>query len=451
MAVVPVRALCVTRVRLTLLCLFACAAVAPQAVLAHRLPPEVVAYFAIDPRDAPRLRVAVRVPTAILLDAGLPRVETVLLDLRTIDTRLGAVAAEVARSLDVTDAGQPLTPGPARWMVSVFGNRAFESFDLAMAHFADVPLPLDSAVYWNEAYVDVQFDYPLATATPRIEARLNGLRMGGDFFRTRATFIPTTGARRTVEVMGSPQRVVFEPTVARAVSTMLRRAIDVLPTERLLWLFVLGLAIPVGRGAGRLRVLGVFLSAHVAVLLWVALRPSPLADVTVDCVQFALGAAVALAALQTLVGSSARSMGVAAAVAGMASAGVLGHRVHEWLPLAGAHSVVSMVALAALVVALAGGGFLLVRPLVRLPYQWAVPAWLVTAAWAAIPAHSASHAMIDAASRFSDVDRAALGPAVRFLLAHGSVLALVALLGVLTLVAWTAKRYGAKPGRTAPV
>lgn len=447
----PVRAIRITRLRLTLLCLFACAAVAPQAVFAHRLPPEVVAYFAIDPRAAPRLRVAVRVPTALLLDAGLPRVETVLLDLRTIDTRLGAVAAEVARSLDVTDAGQPLTPGPARWMVSVLGDRAFESFDLAMARFADAPVPVDSAVYWNEAYVDVQFDYQLATATPRIEARLNGLRMGGDFFRTRATFIPASGARRTVEVMGPPQRVIFEPTVSRAVSTMLGRAIEVLPTERLLWWFVLGLAIPVARMGGGLRLLGVFLSAHVAVLLWVALRPSPLTDLTVDVVQFALGSAVALAAVQTLAGSSPRAMGGAAVVAGMASAGVLGRRVHEWVPLAGAHSVVSMVAVSALVVALAVGWLVLLRPLVRLPYQWAAPAWLVTAAWAAIPAHAASHTMIDAASRFSDVDRAALRPAVQFLLVHGSVLALVAFLGVLTLVAWTAKRSGAKPGRTAPV
>jgi len=431
-----------------LLCLAVSAAAIPRTGFAHRPPPEVVAFLKIDPTDSPRLRVAVRVPTAILLDAGLPRVQTVLLDLRTIDSRLAAVAAEVQRSLDVTDGGQPLAPGPARWIVSTIGDRAFESFETAMNHLAGPPLPVDRAVYWNEAYVDVQFDYALTSVAPRVEARLNGLRMGGDFFQTRATFIPAVGAPRTVTVSGAPQRALFEPTLWQAVSAILRRGIDVLPSERLLWLLVLCLAIPASRSA---RPLAVFVSAHSALLLWVALRASPLAGVTVDLAQFAFGGAVVLAAGQVLVGSSVRATTITAACAGVTSAIVLGHRAHEWVPLAGAHVAAATGALAILVATIAAGALVLLRPLVRMPYQWHAPGWLVTAAWAAIPAHEGSHAMVGAEERLVGADAVAVQPGVQFVLAHGSILVLLLFVGVLAIVAWAARRPSQGSGWPASV
>lgn len=451
MAVVVARALRVTHVRLTLLCLLGCSAAAPQIAFAHRLPPEVVAFLKIDSTDGARLRVAVRVPTAILLDAGLPRVETVLLDLRTIDGRLPAVAAEVARSLDVTDGGQPLVPGSARWIVSVFGDRSFESFESATSHIAAPPLPVDRAVYWNEAFVDVQFDYALTTATPRIEARLNGLRMGGDFFHTRATFVPAVGASRTVTVSGPPQRVLFEPTRVQAASAILQRGRDVLPNERMLWLFVLCLAIPAARAW---RPLAAFVLGHVALLLWVALRASPLTDVTVDLARFVLGGSVVLAAVQALLGSSLGATAltaVTAACAGVTSAIVLGHRAHEWVPLAGAYGGTALGALAILVVAIAVGALVLLRPLIRVPYQGNAPAWLVTAAWAAIPAHEASHEMIEAAERLASADPLQLRPAVQFVLAHGTILALILFVSLVTIAAWTARRSPQRSGWPASV
>lgn len=420
----------------------------PQSAFAHRQPPEVIAFLKIDPTDGPRLRVAVRVPTAILLDAGLPRVETVLLDLRTIDSRLAAVAAEVARSLDVTDGGQPLTPGPARWIVSVFGDRSFESFERAISRIAAPPLPVDRAVYWNEAYVDVQFDYGLSTAAPRVEARVNGLRMGGDFFQTRATFIPAVGGTRTVTVSGPPQRVLFEPTRAQAASAVLQRGVDVLPSQRLLWLFVLCLAIPSAR---TWRPLTVFVLGHVALLLWVALRATPLVDVTVDLAQLVLGGSVVLAAILALFGSSVGAATVTAACAGVTSAIVLGHRAHEWVPLAGAHGGAAIGALAIVVAAIAVGALVFARPLIRVPYQWKGPAWLVTTAWAAIPAHEASHELVDAAERLGSVDPLAVRPAVQFVLTHGAILALLLFVGVLAIIAWTARRPSPRSGWPASV
>lgn len=436
-----------SRVSLVVLGLLSSLAAQPETIFAHRLPPEVTVYLKVDATEGPRLRVAVRVPTAILLDAGLPRVETVMLDLRTIDTRLGAVAAEVARSLDVTDGGQPLTPGPSRTILSVLGDRSFESFDGAVSHIAGPPLSVDRAVYWNEAYVDVQFDYRLATLTPRIEARLNGLRMGGgDFSRTRATFMPASGLERTVAVSGPPQRVLFEPTAQQAASTLLARSVDGLAREHLLWWFVLCLAIHPGAWSSRARPLAVFLSSHVALVAWVALRASPFADATVDLAQFVLGGAVVLAALQAFFGSSPSAITAitaitaTAACAGAASAIVIGRHVHEWMPLAGAHGAAAVGAIAVVIVAVAVGAFTLLRHVIPLPYRWNAPAWLIAAAWVAAPAHEASHVMVDAAATLQAAEVLTLRPAVQFVLTHGAFLSLLLFAGLVVIVSRFGRR-----------
>jgi hypothetical protein len=272
--------------------------------------------------------------------------------------------------------------------------------------------------------------------------------MGGDFFQIRATFIPAAGASRTVTVSGPPQRVLFEPTGVQAASILLRRGVDVLPSERLLWLFVLCLAIQSRRAW---RPLAVFLFGHVAVLLWVALRAAPVADVTVDLAQFVLGGSVVLAAVQGLVGSSVRAMMVTAACAGVTSAIVLGHRAHEWVPLAGAYGGAASGALAILVALIAVGALALLRPLIRVPYQWKVPGWLVTVGWAAIPAHEASHEVVAAADRLVGADPLALRPGVQFVLTHGAFLALLLLVSIFALIAWTARRPSPRSGWPASV
>lgn len=421
----------------------------PGAASAHRLPPEVTALFTVDPGPPSRLRVAVRVPTAILLDAQLPRVDTVLLDLRTIDARLGPIAAEVARSLDVVEDDRSLVPAPPRVRVSAAGDRAFESFASAVAHLEGPALPPDRAVYWNEAYVDVLLEYPLGSPVARVGARLNGLRMGGAFFQTRATFQPAQGEPRTITVAGAPQRVQFEPGAGEAAALVAGRGVDILAGERMLWMFVVCVAlamsgsraalVPAADGrhtpASRGLAAGVGLLACVlAAMAVVAARREAVAGTTQDLARFVAGAAVVLGAVRVLVG---RNIGVVcASAAGLALGVTLGGHLHEVLPLAGAHAWLAIATLGVLVVSTSAGLLVLLRALVPLPYRWRAPAWLVTAGWCAWPAHEASHAMVEAAGRLAEEDPWRLPPVQAFVLARWPVLALLVFLGLM----WTASR-----------
>ena len=248
----------------------ACLAAGTLPVSAHQLPPQVVTFVKV---DGSRARVLVRVPTIMLTDARLPMVETVYLDLRALDARLRVVATEVARSLDLTDNGRGLPPPTASWIVSLLTDTSFESWERAEARLAQPPIPVDRFIYWNEAFADFQFDYALASGEHRLSARVNGLRMGGDFFQTRVTYVPVAGGQRTMTVAGPPQRLEFEPPLSDAVLSMIRRGAAQLGSERLLLLFVFCLAIPQRRLNVAVRAFSAFLVGHVAVALFMRLMP----------------------------------------------------------------------------------------------------------------------------------------------------------------------------------
>ena len=411
---------------------------------AHRLPPEVVAFFKV---DGPRLRVVVRVPTAILLDARLPMVQTTFLDVGHLDPTLKTVGAEVVRSLDVTDDGRPLAASAPTWILSPFSDRSFASFDAAVKRLQAEPMPADSVVYWNEAFADYQFEYPLPGGEARVSARLNGLRMGGDFFQTRATYIAADGDTRTVVVTGPPQRIVFEPGSGDALRTVLGRGVERLASERMLWLFLLCLAIPVRRsarvgGAGLTGVTGVtgtpfavFAVALIAGLAATALRSTPMADQAWDAAQFISGAAVLLAAVQVLLSSGVVATSVAGLVSGASLGVILGARLFALLPLAGSHRWLALIAFAVLAVGAAAVVLALLSSLTQVPYRWQAPAWLITAFLSALPAHEAAHQLVDAAGRLGGVDPWTLPPVLAWFVTYWPGLAVLAFAVTMQLLA----------------
>lgn len=418
-------------------------ALSQVTAFAHRLPPEVVAFFKV---DGARLRVVVRVPTAILLDARFPMVQTTFLDLAAIDPTLRTVGAEVIRSLDVTDNGRPLAASAPTWIVSPLADRSFTTYDSAVARLKAPPLPVATPVYWNEAFADFQFDYALPGVETPVSVRLNGLRMGGDFFQTRATYIAADGDTRTVTIVGPPQRVLFEPATGQALSTVLRRGLERLVSERMLWLFILCLAIPARRGAGTSAIgmpFAAFTLTFVAGLAAIGLRTTAVSDPTWDAFQFVAGAAILFAAVQALVASGVIASTLVAGVAGAALGAILGARLFEVMPLAGSHGGITLTAFAVMAVVGAGLVLAVLVVLVRALDRINAAAWLITALLCALPAHEAAHQLADAAGRLGAVDVWTLPPMLAWLVTYWPALAVAAFAAVMSLLA--------RSGRLTPV
>lgn len=399
----------------------------------HRLPPEVVAFFKVDEAagggsGSGTLHTVVRVPTAILLDARLPMVQITLLDLQNIDAALQRVALEVARSMDVTDGGRPQSPQRVEWMLSLLGDRSFASYESAAARFSAPRVPVDTLVYWNEAYVDVRFDYPLVNVSAQVTARLNGLRMGGEFFQTKATYMPFAGAPRTVTVIGSPQRVSFEPSMGEAVLTLLRRGVDQLSNQRLLWLFLLCLAIPNRKLDQTLRTCAAFAMTLFVAMSVVTALSLPLSDELLLTVRFVTAAFVMLAAVQAFVGSSVVWSTAVAGLCGLGAGALLGSALHELRPLAGSHALVAVAAFGLVVTGCLASLVTVLTSLVRLPYRLSAPPWLVTASLCALPAHEAAHSLVDVASQLATRQPWDLAAPLAWLIAHWPTLLLLLLL-----------------------
>jgi hypothetical protein len=279
-----------------------------------------------------------------------------------------------------------------------------------------------------------------------LSARLNGLRLGGDFFQTRATFIPTEGRPRTFVITGSPQRVLFEPPAASAVGLFLRRAIGQLLDERLLALALLCLAIPRRTITALLGQFSALAVSHLIAAAWVAARGSTLAGTTQDAVLVIGSAALVIAAIQNITGASTRARAAVVAVVGIASGVGLGAGVHDVVSLAGSHAGL---ALATFLGGVAAGGALvlvLLHSALQAPFRWRVPAWLTLAALSAVPAHEGAHIALEGMQRLRAVDLDAAGSLTRLLITGWPVLTLIgALLGLLLL----AKVSGQAASRTA--
>jgi hypothetical protein len=420
--------------------LVACLTAAAVPATAHQTPPQVVTFVKV---DGARARVLVRVPTIMLTDARLPMVEMVYLDLRAIDARLRIVATEVARSLDLTDNGRPLPAPAASWIVSLLTDRSFDSWERAVAHLTEPPIPADRFVYWNEAFADFQFDYALPAGEHQVSARVNGLRMGGDFFQTRVTYVPAAGRERTMTVVGPPQRLEFEPGLSDAVRQMVRRGAAQLGAEQLLLLFVFCLAIPQRRLKVALKAFTAFLVAHVAVVLLLTALPGSPDPAVQWLAQAAAGALLVVAAIQNIASAGPRATMVVSVLFGAANAVGLGLTARAALPVAGSHGLLALTAF--LVAIELGAVWLLViaQPLLRLAFRLGFPSWLPLAFLSAIPAHEGSHAIVDAATRLAGLEVLGLSqPVAAIVVNHWPVLTLAAALVALLLTALTVRRGG---------
>jgi hypothetical protein len=420
--------------------LVACLAAGAVPAAAHQTPPQVVTFVKV---EGARARVLVRVPTIMLTDARLPMVETVYLDLRALDARLRVVATEVARSLDLTDNGRPLPAPAASWIVSVLTDRSFDSWERAVAHLSEPPMPADRFVYWNEAFADFQFDYALPGGEPRLSARVNGLRMGGDFFQTRVTYVPAAGRERTMTVVGPPQRLEFEPGLPDAVVQMVRRGAAQLGAEQLLLLFVFCLAIPQRRLNVALRAFAAFLVGHVAVVVLMTTLPGSPDPAVQWLAEAAAGSLLVVAAIQNMASAGRRATMVVSVLFGAVSAVGLGLAARAALPVAGSHGLPALMAFLAAIELGAGWLLLIAQPLLRVAFRLGFPSWLPLACLSAIPAHEGSHAILDAAARLAGLEVLGLSqPLAAIFVTHWPVLTLATALVALLVIALTVRRGG---------
>jgi hypothetical protein len=152
------------------------------------------------------------VPLGAMRDVEFPLRDDGLLDLRRADRSLREAAMLwLAKDIAVYEGENPLdAPALAGVRVSLPSDRSFATFDSALAGITGPPLPPDTTLYWNQAMLDVLFEYSIRSDRSTFSIRPALARLGVRVV-TALRYQPPAGAERAFELAGDPGLVRLDP------------------------------------------------------------------------------------------------------------------------------------------------------------------------------------------------------------------------------------------------
>lgn len=239
----------------------------PVGMDAHEVPQRVAVMAFVKPEGS-RLRVVVRVPLESLRDMQFAIRPDGTLDL----TKLGPMLTEaaelwLANYLHFYENGRDVGQGrPVAAQLSLPSDRSFETFELALAHIHDMPLPPETQVHWQRALVDAELEYPITSETARFSMQ-SGLAHLGVQTTTVLRFLSPGHPERVFEYIGDPGRVDLDPRWHQAFLRFVRLGFEHILGGFDHLLFIFCLVIPIRRWRTLAAIVTAFTAAHTITLV----------------------------------------------------------------------------------------------------------------------------------------------------------------------------------------
>ena len=197
-------------------CLFVlvfCAALAHS----HEIPADVQLKIFVKP-EGKILRVLVRVPMEAMRDFEFAQRPGGHLDLVRVEPQL----ADAARLWLASDIGffeeeRPLgSPALRAVRVALPSDRAFDDYDQALQAVRSERLPSATELFWEQALLDVEFEYAINSAASRFHVLPTLARLGLKTL-TQVRFINASGDVRSFAYIGDPGLVSLDPAATEVV------------------------------------------------------------------------------------------------------------------------------------------------------------------------------------------------------------------------------------------
>ncbi|PYR34786.1 MAG: hypothetical protein DMF90_15925 [Acidobacteria bacterium] len=308
------------------------------ALSAHEVPPEPTVEAFIQPQPD-RLLVLLRVPTAVLVDASLPRLTDGTLNAEGLGQALSLVGASIADNLEVRHADAALARPAISSVVSPLSDRSFATFSGALESFsARRTQPIEAL--GTEAFVDLEMVYAVpmgAGDTGGFSARLDVFSTPGQPVRVVARYEASSG-EQTVSVRRSTERVLFDPDRREVVRQFSVRALQVLFGGGDYLLLTACLVVQWRRAQDVAALLLASAAAQIAVVL--ATR-APLAPAPLVVVQVVTASGIVIAAIQNIVAARLRWVRPLVVVFGLPYGLSLGDSLMGVAGFAGRHGVLA--------------------------------------------------------------------------------------------------------------
>jgi hypothetical protein len=375
----------------------------PLALAAHDIPNDVTAQLFIKP-EGEHLNVLVRVPLKSIRDVVFPQRATGYLDL----DRAAPMLPEVA-TLWLSDfielyedaAMLPKRPRVIAARMALESDRAFISYESAVAHFKLSPLTSNIEVAWNQMLLDVWFEYSIRSERSRFSIHSALARLGVRVV-TVVRYATPDGAVRAYEFTGDSGLVRLDPRWHQAALRFVELGFAHIlqGTDHLL--FLLCLVIPFRRFRALIPVVTSFTAAHSITLIASAYNLGPDTLWFPPLIETLIAVSIVYMALENIVGGSTlQRRWMISFGFGLVHGFGFSFALRQSLQFAGSHLLTSLlsfnigVELGQLLV------LLLLLPLLELIFRVVVAERMGTIILSALVAHTGWHWMLERADRLS--------------------------------------------------
>ena len=373
----------------------------PLGAPAHETPADVTVQAYLKP-EGQTLRLLLRVPLTAMQDINFPTRGPGYLEIDEADPELveGAVLW-IAQPLQLFEDGTQLPfPEIAAIRVSIPSDPSFREYDTALAHVFGPRLPNDIELIWQQAMLDVLFEYPIQSEDAEFSIR-PGLERLASRVQTVLRFMPPNGVVRAFQFVGDPGLVSLDPRWHQAAFRFVKSGfLHILDGIDHL-LFLLCLVIPFRRFNALVPIVTAFTVAHSVTLIASAYGFAPGGLWFPPLVETVIAASILYMALENVVGANVRRRWIITFAFGLVHGFGFSFALRESLQFAGGHLLTSLlsfnvgVELGQLLV------LLLCIPALEVLFRYVLAERVGTIILSVLVAHTAWHWMADRAVIFS--------------------------------------------------
>ncbi len=369
---------------------------------AHDIPSDVTVQAFVKP-EGQHLNLMVRVPLKAMRDMDFPKRGPGYLDLeRSAPLLPDAATLWVSDAIELYEGDRRLPkPRVAQALVSLPSDRAFSSYETAAAHLNGARLPQETDLVWDQALLDIWFDYPIQSDRSDFSIHPGLARLGLRVI-TVLRFLPPTGVVRAFELTGDPGLVRLDPRWHQAALRFVNLGFfHILEgTDHLLFLFCL--VIPFRRFRALIPVVTAFTVAHSITLIASAYNLAPDALWFPPLIETLIAISIVYMALENIVGGSTVGRRWMMAFGfGLVHGFGFSFALRQTLQFAGSHLLTSLlsfnigVELGQLLVLVA------LIPLLEALFRFAVAERIGTIILSALVAHTGWHWMLERGNTLS--------------------------------------------------
>lgn len=344
-----------SRSRLTVACLLALVLLAStggrlanagvvDAPMLHDIPRDVTVQAFVRPLGG-TLRFLVRVPLEAMRDIEFPTFGLGFLDIEAAEPDLRDAATTWLESyVSFYEEGRQLgQPRLLTARVTLPSDRSFATFERAEAHLRGTRLPNTTQIPWQQALMDVEFEYDIQADDARFAVRSELAHLG---LRTLTVlrFLPPDRGERVFQFTGDPGLVQLDPSWFQAAWRFVKLGFDHIldGLDHLLFLFCL--VLPLRSLRALVPVITSFTVAHSITLIASAFGLAPGGLWFPPLIETLIALSIVYMAIENIVGAKPNRRWALAFGFGLVHGFGFSFILRETLQFAGSHLLASLLA-----------------------------------------------------------------------------------------------------------